>query len=277
MVGEVAMENEAYISEAQRLRAEIRNGRFSGPTAGLARGVAQANLVVLPMEEAAEFHRFCLANPKPCPLLEVTGPGDPVPHLLASAADLRTDLPRYRVYRDGELTEERTDINDLWRDDLVAFLTGCSFTFERALVEAGVPVRHLELGCNVPMYRTVRQCVPVGRFHGPLVVSMRPIPASLVATAITVTEAYPHMHGAPVHVGDPAALGIMDLSAPDYGDAVPVEEGEVPVFWACGVTPQAVALASRVPFMITHSPGHMFITDRLDADVLGDQGLGARD
>jgi uncharacterized protein YcsI (UPF0317 family) len=234
--------------------------------------VAQANLVVLPTgsghSEAAEFHQFCLANPKPCPLLEVTRPGDPVPRVLAPAADLRTDLPRYRVYRNGELADERTDIKELWRDDLVAFLIGCSFTFERALLEAGVPVRHLELGRNVPMYRTTRQCVPVGRFQGPLVVSMRPIPVSLVSKATAVTEAYPQMHGAPVHVGDPAALGIEDLSVPDYGDPVPVREGEVPVFWACGVTPQAVAVASGVPFMITHSPGHMFITDHLDADIL---------
>jgi len=258
------------VIEAQRLRGEIRSGEVAGPTSGLAPGVAQANLVVLPAEEAAEFQQFCLANPKPCPLLEVTDPGDPVPHMLAPSADLRTDVPRYRVYRNGELAEERTDITDLWRDDLVAFLLGCSFTFERALLEAGVPVRHIELCRNVPMYRTTRQCVPAGRFQGPLVVSMRPIPASLVAKSIAVTEAYPHMHGAPVHAGDPSALGIHDLSAPDYGDPVPVMEGDVPVFWACGVTPQAVALASKVPFMITHRPGHMFITDRLDTEILGE-------
>lgn len=256
-------------TEARWLRAEIRSGRFTGPTAGRAPGVAQANLVVLPADEAEEFRRFCAANPKPCPLLEVTAPGDAVPHFLAPGADLRTDLPRYNVYRDGEPAEERTEINDLWRDDLVAFLIGCSFTFERALTEAGVPVRHLELGCNVPMYRTSRPCIPAGRFHGPLVVSMRPIPEHLISRSISITEAYPHMHGGPVHVGDPAALGIADLSMPEYGDAVPVREGEVPVFWACGVTPQAVAIASKVPFMITHSPGHMFITDRLDAEILG--------
>jgi uncharacterized protein YcsI (UPF0317 family) len=260
------------ITEAQRLRDEIRKGEFRGSTAGLAPGVAQANLVVLPTTEAADFHAFCLANPKPCPLLEMTAPGDPVPHSLAPTADLRTDLPRYRVYRDGVLAEERTEISGLWRDDLVAFLIGCSFTFERALLEAGVPVRHVELGRNVPMYRTNRLCVPAGRFHGPLVVSMRPIPAALVPEATAITEAYPQMHGGPIHAGDPAILGIGDLSAPDYGDAVPVREGELPVFWACGVTPQAVALASKVPFMITHSPGHMFITDRLDAEILKDEG-----
>ena len=264
-------------TEAQRLRKEIRRGNFTGPTAGQAPGVAQANLVVLPASEAADFHAFCLANPKPCPLLEVTAPGDPVPHKLAPTADLRTDLPCYRVYGDGEMVEERTDITDLWRDDLVAFLIGCSFTFERALLDAGIPVRHVELGRNVPMYRTKRQCVPAGRFHGPLVVSMRPIPAVLVQKAAAITEAYPQMHGGPIHAGDPSALGIRDLSAPDYGDAVPVNEGEVPLFWACGVTPQAAAIASRVPFMITHAPGHMFITDRLDSEVLKDEGQGMKD
>jgi uncharacterized protein YcsI (UPF0317 family) len=258
----------ADISTVQRLRADIRACRLTGTTAGLAPGFAQANLVVLPADEAAGFHAFCVANPAPCPLLEVTAPGDPTPHALAPEADLRTDLPSYRVYRHGELAEVRSDITSLWRDDLVAFLIGCSFTFEQALLRAGVPVRHLELGRNVPMYRTTRPCAPAGSFHGPLVVSMRPIPAGLVEKARSITAAYPHMHGAPVHAGDPADLGIRDLDAPDYGDPVPVREGEVPVFWACGVTPQAAAVASRVPFMITHSPGCMFITDRLDTEVL---------
>lgn len=253
---------------AQALRAQIRAGAWTGPTAGQAPGMAQANLVVLPAEAAAEFAAFCAANPKPCPVLEVTAPGDPVPHALAPDADLRTDLPAYRVYRDGQLVEERRTITDLWRDDLVAFLIGCSFTFEQGLLDAGVPVRHIELGRNVPMYRTTQPCAPAGRFSGPLVVSMRPIPAALVDTATAVTAQYPRMHGAPVQVGDPAALGIRDLQAPDYGDPVPIAPGEVPVFWACGVTPQAVALASHVPFMITHAPGHMFVTDRADAEIL---------
>jgi uncharacterized protein YcsI (UPF0317 family) len=174
-------------TEAQKLRAEMRKGEFASPTAGLAPGVAQANLVILPVEEAEEFQQFCLANPKPCPLLEVTRPGDPTPHFLAPEADLRTDLPRYRVCKNGELAEERTDIMDLWRDDLVAFLIGCSFTFERALIEAGVPVRHVEMCCNVPMYRTMLACTPSGRFEGPLVVSMRPIPEPLVSRSISVT------------------------------------------------------------------------------------------
>jgi uncharacterized protein YcsI (UPF0317 family) len=252
------------------LRDQIRKGLFTRPTAGLVPGVAQANLVVLPSEDANDFRAFCEANPKPCPLLEVTEPGDPVPHALAPSADLRTDLPRYRIYKDGELVDERLDITSLWRDDFVAFLIGCSFTFEKALLDAGVPVRHIELGSNVPMYRTDRPCVPAGRFQGPLVVSMRPIPAELVPQAVAITEQYPRMHGGPIQIGNPAALDIHDLSTPDYGDAVPIAEGEVPVFWACGVTPQAVALASHVPLMITHAPGHMFITGRFDAEILKD-------
>jgi uncharacterized protein YcsI (UPF0317 family) len=263
----------------QNLRAAIRAGQFTGQTAGQAPGYAQANLVVLPADAAADFAAFCAANPQPCPVLEITAPGDPVPHALAPAADLRTDVPAYRVYRDGQLVDERPDIVDLWHDDLVAFLIGCSFTFEHALLDAGVPVRHIELGRNVPMYRTTQPCVPAGRFAGPLVVSMRPIPEPLVARAVAVTARYPRMHGAPVQVGDPAALGIRALAAPDYGEAVPVAPGEVPVFWACGVTPQAVALASRAPFMITHAPGHMFLTDRSDAEILAmsDEGRAMSD
>lgn len=257
--------------ELEKLRLRIRSGGFTGPTSGLAPGMAQANLVVLPAGDAADFEAFCSANPRPCPLLEVTAAGDPVPRRLAPGADLRTDLPAYRVYRDGRLVEERSEVRELWRDDLVAFLIGCSFTFEHALLREGIPVRHIELGRNVPMYVTNRECVPAGRFAGPLVVSMRPIPEPLVQRAAEVTGRYPQMHGAPVHVGDPAALGIGDLSRPDYGEAVPVGEGEVPVFWACGVTPQAVALASKVPFMITHAPGCMFITDCPDSAILGEE------
>jgi uncharacterized protein YcsI (UPF0317 family) len=249
------------------LRDEIRAGRYRGSTAGLAPGLVQANLVILPATGAVDFERFCMLNPKPCPLLEVTQPGDPVPHKMAPTADLRHDVPLYNLYRDGELVDQRPDIEDLWRDDLVAFLLGCSFTFDRSLVEAGIPVRHVELGCTVPMYVTNVQCTPAGRFAGPLVVSMRPIPEALVPEAVMVTAAYPTMHGEPVHAGDPRTLGIADLASPDYGDPVPILEGEVPVFWACGVTPQAVAVRSRVPMMITHAPGCMFITDWSDEEV----------
>lgn len=241
-------------------RREIREGRWRRPTAGLAPGYLQTNLVVLPESEAGEFRLFCERNPKPCPLIEVTTPGDPVPRA-APDADLRTDVPRYRVYREGVLVEERGDLRDLWRSDLVAFLLGCSFTFEEALQQDGLAVRHLERGCNVPMYVTNRLCEPAGRFTGPLVVSMRPFASDDVPRVIDVTGRFPRAHGTPVHTGDPAALNIADLSHPDYGDPVPVEPGEVPVFWACGVTPQAVAQAARVPLMITHAPGHMFITD----------------
>ncbi len=245
----------------REIRAEIRSGKLSGVTAGLARGFVQANLAVLPQEQAYDFLLFCQRNPRPCPLLEVTDPGSPAPAGVAAGADLRTDLPRYRIYKDGRLADEVTDATPYWRDDLVAFLIGCSFTFEWALLDAGIRLWHLEHGKNVAMWRTSTACRPAGRFHGPMVVSMRPIRAGDLPKAITVTARFPNAHGAPVHVGDPAALGIQDLGRPDWGDPQPVEPGDIPVFWACGVTPQAVALASKPPFMITHSPGHMFITD----------------
>ncbi len=258
----------ACIADPALLRATIRAGAWTEPTAGQAPGYAQANLVIVPAVYAAAFRAFCDANPQPCPLLEMGAPGDPRPHTFAPQADLRTDLPRYRVYRDGVAVAEPTDIRALWRTDLVAFLIGCSFTFERALLAAGVPVRHIECGLNVPMYRTTCACVPAGPFAGPLVVSMRPMPADLVPLATSVTARYPRMHGAPVHAGAPAALGIADLAQPDYGDAVPIQPGEVPVFWACGVTPQAVAQAARLPFMITHAPGHMLVGDQTDEALL---------
>jgi uncharacterized protein YcsI (UPF0317 family) len=245
----------------REIRAEIRSGKLSGVTAGLARGFVQANLAVLPREQAYDFLLFCQRNPRPCPLLEVTDPGAVEPAGVAPGADLRTDIPRYRIYRDGRLVDEVTDATPYWRQDLVAFLLGCSFTFEWALLDAGIPLWHLEHGSNVAMWRTATECRPAGLFHGPMVVSMRPIRCGDLAKAITVTARFPGAHGAPVHVGDPAALGIRDLGRPDWGDPQPVGAGEVPVFWACGVTPQAVALASKPPFMITHSPGHMFITD----------------
>ncbi len=256
------------MKKPQEVWAACRRGAWTRTTAGLAPGYAQANVVILPESEAFDFLRFAQRNPKPCPVIEVLEPGDPEPKLTAPGADLRTDVPRYWVYRDGVMIEERTQILDLWRDDLVAFLIGCSFTFEQPLLEAGLPIRHQECGCTVPMYRTNRACTPAGRFAGPMVVSMRPIPAHLVAKAVTVTAQYPSMHGAPVHIGAPEALGITDLGRPDYGEPVPVGPDEIPVFWACGVTPQAVAVESKVPFMITHAPGHMFVTALLDRQVI---------
>lgn len=255
------------VNTPQEVWRACRSGGWDRPTPGLAPGFAQANLVILPAADAFDFLRFAQRNPKPCPVLEVLDPGDPEPKLTAPGADLRTDVPRYRVYRDGVMVEERTAITDLWRDDLVSFLIGCSFTFEQPMLEAGLPIRHIECGCNVPMYRTNRACVPAGKFAGPLVVSMRPIPAALVAKAVTVTARFPAVHGAPVHIGAPEFLGISDLSRPDWGDPVPINPGEVPVFWACGVTPQAVAINSRPRFMITHAPGHMFVTTLTDDQV----------
>ncbi len=249
------------------MRAAIRTGRWTAPTAGLARGFAQANLVVLPAVDAADFAEFCRLNPRPCPLLEQTAPGDPQPRRSAPRADLRTDVPRYRVFRRGVLDpDEPTDIRNLWRDDLICFLLGCSFTFENALVAAGLPVRHIDQHRNVPMYRTSQACQPAGRFRGNLVVSMRPLRPEHVEQAIAVTRRFPTMHGAPVHVGDPGALGIADLARPEFGEAVTIYPGEVPVFWACGVTPQLALLETQPELAITHSPGCMFVTDWKDAE-----------
>ena len=230
------------------------------PTSGWATGFTQVNLVTVPRDWAFDVLLFGQRNPQPVPLLDVTEPGDRTT-ALAPGADLATDLPRYRVWRDGRLVDEPADVSDLWADDLVSFLIGCSFSFERALLEAGVPVRNLEQGRNVAMYRTDRPCRPAGRLSGPLVVSMRPVPGALVATAVQVTARMPQVHGAPVHVGAPEALGIADLAAPDFGDPVEAHDGDVPVFWACGVTPQAALMASAPPFAITHAPGHMLVTD----------------
>jgi uncharacterized protein YcsI (UPF0317 family) len=243
-----------------RFRAGCRT-----PTAAWAPGYAQANLVVLPREYALDFMLFAQRNPKPCPLLDVTDEGSPVT-CLAPGADLRTDLPAYRVWEHGECIAEPTDVSGYWREDLMSFLIGCSFTFERALAAAGVPVRHIEQGRNVPMFITSDQCRPAGIFGGPLVVSMRPMPADRVPVAVSVTARYPAAHGAPVNAGRPAALGIADLSKPDFGDPVDFRDGDVPVFWACGVTPQVALARARLPFAITHAPGHMLITDVPDED-----------
>ena len=246
-------------------RARFREG-LAVPTSGWSAGWTQANLIVVPREQVYDVLLFAQRNPKPCPVLDVTEPGEVSCSIFDG--DLRTDLPGYRVYEHGELVAEVTDVRDVWREDLVAFLVGCSFTFEAALLEAGAPVRHIEVGSNVPMYATTRECRSAGSIGGPLVVSMRPMPADQVATAVRVTSRDPAVHGAPVHVGDPAALGIRDLGSPDFGDPVLVREGEVPVFWACGVTPQAAVMQSRPPFAIGHAPGMMAITDARDSDYL---------
>jgi uncharacterized protein YcsI (UPF0317 family) len=244
---------------AERLR--MRRGEFSGPTSGLAPGNVQANLVILPKALAHDFLRFAQANPRPCPVLAVTEAGDPRLPTLGEDLDLRTDLPRYRVWRHGELVEEPTDISHMWRDDLVGFAIGCSFSFEEALIEDGIEVRHIACNSNVPMYRTSIDCVPAGVFHGKLVVSMRPMKPADAIRAVQITSRFPSVHGAPVHLGLPEQIGIKDIAKPDYGDAVPVREGELPVFWACGVTPQSVIASAKPEFCITHAPGSMLITD----------------
>ena len=255
------MDNRAHLTPA-RARELFRGGHVT-PTAGFSRGYAQANLIALPAGDAFDFLLFAQRNPKPCPLLGVLEPGQVSSELLAGG-DIRTDIPSYRIYREGELVDEVPDATGWWRDDMVSFLIGCSFTFESALLDNGVPVAHIEQNRNVPMYRTSLDTVPAGRFSGPLVVSMRPIPASLVADAVRITSRYPAVHGAPVHVGDPAAIGIPDLDHPDFGEAVDMPPGTVPVFWACGVTPQAVVMASRPALAVSHSPGHMLVTDARD-------------
>ena len=252
--------------ELEAVRGKIRGGEYAGPTSGLAPGHVQTNLVVLPEEYAFDFLKFCVRNPKPCPVLEVTDAGSPNPPVMAPEADLRTDVPKYRVYEQGELVDEPADIRSYWEDDLVSFLIGCSFTFEAALLEAGLSLAHQEQGRNVPMYVTGRECTPSGPFSGPMVVSMRPYKPEEIPTAVSASGRYPTMHGAPVHVGDPDSLGVRDLQDPEFGESISIDEDQIPVFWACGVTPQAVAMSARPPLMITHSPGHMFVTDRLNAE-----------
>lgn len=248
-------------------RRAIRAGEVRGPTAGLAPGNVQANLVVLPQALAHDFLRFAQANPKPCPVLAVSEPGDPRLPGLGADLDIRTDLPRYRVWRRGELAGEPTDVRDVWRDDLVTFALGCSFSFETALIEDGIELRHITCGSNVSMYRTNIPCTPAGPFHGPLVVSMRPLKPREAIRAVQITSRFPAVHGAPVHLGLPEAIGIRDLAHPDYGDAVPIHADELPVFWACGVTPQAVIAEVRPEFCITHAPGAMLVTDLRNAQL----------
>lgn len=247
-------------------RAEVRAGRFAGPTAGRCPGYVQANVVIVPQAYADEFGEFCRLNAQACPLVDRLPPGSTVP-AVAADADMRTDVPRYRIFRDGIAEPiERESVVDRWRDDLVTFLLGCSFTFETALAEAGLPVRHVEEGRNVSMYRTTRMCTTAGRFAGPLVVSMRPYRPEQVDAVVKITGSYPTMHGAPVHIGDPAALGIRDLARPDFGDPVTIRAGEIPLFWACGVTPQLALAAARPEIAITHSPGRMLVTDLRDQE-----------
>lgn len=245
-------------------RLLMRAGRHQGHTAGMAPGHVQGNLVVLPQAQAGDFLRFCQRNPQACPLLAVSEPGDPRLPGLGADLDIRSDLPLYRVWRDGVLVDQPHDVAGLWRDDLVSFVIGCSFSFEQALMEAGIVLRHVDEGRNVAMYRTSIATEPAGMFHGPLVVSMRPLRAADAIRAIQITSRFPRVHGAPVHIGRPDLIGIADLGAPDFGDPVAVRDDELPLFWACGVTPQAVVMAARPPLCITHAPGCMLVTDLLN-------------
>jgi uncharacterized protein YcsI (UPF0317 family) len=249
-------------ADGAAVRRQIRAGVLTGATAGLAPGQIQGNIVILPRDWAEDFEGFCRANAKACPILAVSEPGSPALPTLGADIDRRHDLPRYRVYRDGEVAATPTDVADLWRDDLVTFVIGCSFTFEHPLLEAGIPLRHVSQGLNVSMYRTDIPTAPVGRWHGPMVVSMRPLLPEDAIRAAEISGRFPDMHGGPVHIGDPSAIGIRDIAQPDYGDPVAIEPGEQPVFWACGVTPQAAIAVVKPPFCITHAPGCMLITDK---------------
>ena len=247
--------------QPSEVRALIREGKITGQTSGMCAGYAQGNLLILPREQAYDFLLFTQRNPKSCPILEVGNVGSRLVRKMANNADIATDIPKYRVWENGELTGEYTDISRFWREDFVYFLIGCSFSFEGELLAAGVPVRHIEEGKNVPMYLTNIDCEEAGIFHGKLVVSMRPMPADQVIRAVSITASMPRVHGAPIHIGDPAKIGIADISRPDFGEAVTIRDGEIPVFWCCGVTPQSVVMSAKPPIAISHAPGHMFITD----------------
>jgi uncharacterized protein YcsI (UPF0317 family) len=257
----------ANLLASTKARLQIRNRSWTGHTSGLADSHVQANLVILPKSLAGDFLLFCQRNPKPCPLLAVSEPGDFRLTSLGADLDVRTDLPRYRVWRRGELRDEPADIQSIWREDLVTFAIGCSFSFEQALIDNGLVLRHVAQGKNVAMYRSSIQTQPAGVFNGPMVVSMRPMKAADAIRAIQITSRFPTVHGAPVHIGDPSLIGIHDLQAPHYGDAVEVRPDELPVFWACGVTPQAALLHAKPELCITHAPGFMLITDLLNQQL----------
>jgi len=251
----------------QKIRLLIRKGKWDSPTAGLAMGYAQTNLVILPEKYAFDFLLFCQRNPKPCPLLEVLEPGKFRTEFLSRDADIRTDIPRYNIYLKGKLETTVKEIKRIWKSDFVTFLLGCSFSFEEALLRANVPVRHIEEKKNVPMFISNISCKPAGVFYGPMVVTMRPIPPDKVSRAVQITSRYASVHGAPVHIGDPSKIGIKNLKKPDFGDPVTIKRDEVPVFWACGVTPQAVVMKAKPDLCITHTPGHMFISDLLNEEL----------
>jgi uncharacterized protein YcsI (UPF0317 family) len=248
------------------LRKRIRKGQWTQATSGASKGFIQANLVMMPQEQAFDFLLFCVRNPKPCPILDVLEPGCFEP-AIARGADLRTDLPRYRIYADGKLKNEAEDVSDLAHSGMVSFLLGCSFSFENAMLAAGLPIRNIEEGKNVSMYVTCRDCRPAGPFTSKLVVTMRPMTPAQAVRAVQITTRFHLTHGAPVHIGDHREIGIKDLTQPEFGDPVTLRTGEVPVFWACGVTSQLAATSVPLPLVITHSPGHMFVSDLKDEDL----------
>lgn len=260
-------ENPYANNSPSEVRALFRSGKLTSQTSGMCSGYAQANLCVLPKEYAYDFLLFTQRNSKSCPVLEVSDVGCRTLKKIAHDADIATDIPQYRIWKEGNLVGEFTDVASFWRNDLVSFLIGCSFSFEYDLIAAGIEVRNISLGCNVPMYITNIDTVPAGIFSGKMVVSMRPVPYDQIVKAVEVCADMPRVHGAPIHIGDPSIIGIKNLDKPDFGDAVPVRNGEVPVFWCCGVTPQSVVMKSKPSFCITHAPGHMFITDVKNADL----------
>jgi uncharacterized protein YcsI (UPF0317 family) len=254
-------------NDPAKLRALFRSGRYAGRTSGLAMGTVQANLVILPAAEASDFLRYCQRNPQPCPILAVTEPGDPSLPTLGANIDLRTDLPRYHVWRDGALADTVTDVSSLWRDDMVGFALGCSYSFEEALIEAGLRLRHVERGLGPARYTSSIETVPAGKFSGRMVVTMRPFKPADAIRAIQVTSRFPAVHGAPVHIGLPHLIGIDDLQEQNEGSWSDYPDDEIPVFWACGVTPQVALLAAKPALCITHVPAHMLVTDRRNAEL----------
>lgn len=255
------------IMKPYEVRKLIREGKLTGPTSGMCSGYAQANLVVLPKNLAYDFLLFTQRNPKSCPILEVSDTGSRKLKYLGKDIDITRDIPKYRVYENGILSGEYTNVESMWRDDFISFLIGCSFSFESNLIEAGIPVRHIEESCNVPMFITNIDCIPAGIFNGKMVVSMRPIPREQVVKSVLVSGEIPKVHGAPVHIGNPLCIGIDDIRKPDFGDPVTINKGEVPVFWACGVTPQSVIMNVKPKIVITHSPGHMLVTDLKNVEL----------
>ncbi len=255
------------LNESAGLRHRIRRGEHCSTTSGLAPGLVQGNVVILPVDWATDFLLYCQNNPIACPLIGVSQPGEPLLPGLGADLDIRVDIPEYQVFRDGERAETLTDISKLWGPDWVTFVLGCSFSFEDALQRAGLSVRNIEAGANVSMYRSNLATVPGGRFYGDMVVSMRPFSGRDAVRAVQVTTRLPKAHGAPVHIGDPTQIGIADLSRPDFGDAVAVNDDELPLFWACGVTPQVALENARPPIAITHVPGKMLITERLNEEL----------